>query len=42
MDSAAFDKASNKVLTALKGKKVGIFIDDSNLYHGFKKIWMAS
>jgi|SRR3989344_4111699 len=30
-------KASNQVLKELKSKKVGVFVDDSNLYHAYKK-----
>ena len=26
-----------KLLESLKGKKVGVFVDDSNLYHSYKK-----
>ena len=26
-----------KLLQSLKGKKVGVFVDDSNLYHSYKK-----
>lgn len=31
------DKKSQKLLESLKNKKVGVFADDSNLYHSYKK-----
>lgn len=31
------DQKTKKVLQSLEGKKVGIFCDDSNLYHSYKK-----
>jgi len=31
------DKKTQKLLESFKGKKVGIFCDDSNLYHSYKK-----
>lgn len=30
-------KFSNKILENIKGKKVGVFCDDSNLYHSYQK-----
>ncbi|MEK7535303.1 MAG: NYN domain-containing protein [Patescibacteria group bacterium] len=37
MAGAKIDIASTKILAKLNGKKTGLFIDDSNLYHGYKK-----
>lgn len=31
------DKNIEKLLESLKNKKVGVFVDDSNLYHSYKK-----
>lgn len=31
------DQKSQKILESLKSKKVGVFYDDSNLYHAYKK-----
>jgi len=31
------DQKTQKILQSLKNKKVGIFADDSNLYHAYKK-----
>ena len=31
------DSKTEKVLQSLKNKKVGVFVDDSNLYHSYKK-----
>jgi len=31
------DVKIEKLLQSLKGKKVGVFVDDSNLYHSYKK-----
>jgi len=31
------DQKTLKLLQSLKGKKVGVFCDDSNLYHSYKK-----
>ena len=31
------DEKTEKLLKSLKSKKVGVFCDDSNLYHAFKK-----
>ena len=31
------DPKIEKILQNLKGKKVGVFCDDSNLYHSYKK-----
>lgn len=31
------DQKTEKILQSLKGKKVGVFCDDSNLYHSYKK-----
>lgn len=31
------DKKSQKLLESLKNKKIGMFADDSNLYHSYKK-----
>lgn len=31
------DKNTEQILQKLKGKKVGVFVDDSNLYHAYKK-----
>jgi len=30
-------KFQNKILESIKGKKVGVFCDDSNLYHSYQK-----
>ncbi len=30
------DRQINKILKSLKGKKVGVFVDDANLYHAYK------
>lgn len=37
MATPNLDKATAKVLIQLSKKKIGLFIDDSNLYHGYKK-----
>lgn len=31
------DEKTQKVLDSLKNKKVGVFVDDSNLYHAYRK-----
>src|SRR3989344_583196 len=36
-DSMIESKNKTKTFAGLKGKRVGVFVDDSNLYHGFKK-----
>jgi len=37
------DKKIEKLLIRLKSKKIGVFCDDSNLYHGYKKYgWRIS
>ena len=30
------DKQTEKVLKSLKGRRVGVFVDDANLYHAYK------
>ena len=36
-DIMFIDQKTLKLLQSLKGKKVGVFCDDSNLYHSYKK-----
>lgn len=30
------DRQTSKILKSLKGKKIGVFVDDANLYHAYK------
>jgi len=32
----SIDRQTGRILKSLQGKKVGVFVDDANLYHAYK------
>ena len=37
MEEVEIDSKTKKILKSLEGKKVGVFVDDANLYHAYKE-----